>query len=108
MYIPGLARSCPPMASLDADMTPQRAAAYHDGLAHPARVAALRVLRAKKRLPMSELRHEVAALHKDLDTRTLQHHVWKMQVAGLVDVEKRDGRDVVALIADVALRVKPA
>jgi DNA-binding transcriptional ArsR family regulator len=96
------------VATLDADLTPERAAALHDGLAHPARVVILRLLRARRSLPLSELRREVAAsLGRELDTRTLQHHVWKMQVAGLVDVERRGAADVASLLVDVALRVRP-
>lgn len=94
------------MATLDADLSLAEAAALHDGLAHPARVATMRVLRARKRLPLAELRREVALLHKELDTRSIQHHVHKMHVAGLVDVELREGREVVVLVQDVGLRVR--
>lgn len=96
------------MATLDADLTAADAARLHDGLAHPARVAAMRVLRQRRRLPIAELRREVAALTRDLDARSMQHHVHKMLVAGLVDVSVEDGREVVALVQDVALRVRIA
>lgn len=96
------------MSLLDADRSPEDAAALHAGLAHPVRVAAMRVLRAKKRLPIAELRRDVAALAKELDARSMQHHVYKMQLAGLVDVSLVEGREVVALVMDVSLRVRPA
>lgn len=96
------------MASLDSDLAPGNAAALHDGLAHPARVAARRALRGKRRLTLAQLRHAVSEAHREVDTRSMQHHVHKMQVAGLVAVAMENGREVVTLVLDVALRIKPA
>jgi len=96
------------MASLDADLSPARAAALHAGLGHPVRVAAMRILRRHGALPLRELRKRVAEAHRELDTRTMQHHAYKMQLAGLVDVALVEGEEVVRLIQDVTLRIRPA
>lgn len=95
------------MARMDEELSLDEAAALHDALGHPARVAALRVLRARKRLPLADLRREVAALHKDLDARSMQYHAHRMMAAGLVDVAREDGREVVELVLDAGLRLRP-
>lgn len=95
------------MAQAESDMDAATLAAYHDGLAHPARVAALRELRARKRMPLADLRKAVGAAIGAIDTRTMQHHAYKMQVAGIVTIHREGGRDVVTLLRDVTLKVKP-
>src|SRR5438477_12710913 len=93
------------VATLDADLSPEEAAAFHEGLAHPARVAAMRTLREDGPLPLAELRRRVSeALGSELDTRTMQFHAARMERAGLVDV----GKDDVRLLRDVTLRVRGA
>jgi DNA-binding transcriptional ArsR family regulator len=96
------------MVSLDADLTPAEAAALHEGLAHPARVAATRALRAGGPMAMADLRRAVSAAHREVDARTMRFHVRRMEVAGLVDVRREAGGDVVVLLRDVALRLRPA
>lgn len=110
------------VARLDADLSPAEAAEFHEGLAHPARVAAMRALRENGgAMPMSELRKRVAeALGSAIDTRTMQFHASKMERAGLVDVYGRRrrqaatagrgdvGTDEVRLLRDVTLRIRGA
>jgi DNA-binding transcriptional ArsR family regulator len=96
------------MSVPDAERPLEEAALLHEGLAHPARVAVLRELRAAKRLPLAELRRRVSAAWRAVDTRTLHDHVQKMHVAGIVDLRREQGQDVAVLVRDVALRVKPA
>jgi DNA-binding transcriptional ArsR family regulator len=91
------------MVRVDADLSAEEAAAFHDGLAHPARVAAMRALREQPVMPMAELRRRVAEAAGDLDTRSMQFHAAKMERAGLVDV-RRDG--TVALLRDVSLKLR--
>ena len=88
--------------SLDADLSPAEAAALHEGLAHPARVAAMRALRASRRMTMAELRRAVSEAHREVDARTMSFHVRRMQEAGLVDV--RAG--VVSLLRDASLKLR--
>lgn len=90
------------VTTLDADLTPEEAAAFHEGLAHPARVAAVRALREHGAMPMSELRKRVSELIGEIDTRTMQFHAAKMERAGLVDI----GTDEVALLRDITLRFR--
>lgn len=97
-----------PMPLTDAHLPLEELANLHDALGHPVRVTVLRVLRVKVRMPLAELRVAVAAQQGELDTRNLQFHVGKMQRAGIVDVQREGGRDVVQLARDVALRVKLA
>lgn len=90
---------------LDNDLSPAEAAALHEGLAHPARVAAMRVLREHGPMPLSELRRRVSEMvGSDLDTRSMQFHAARMERAGLVDV----GKDRVALLRDVTLKLRGA
>src|SRR5438093_13387887 len=90
---------------LDSDLTPAKAAELHEGLAHPARVAAMRALREHGPMPLSELRRRVSeAVGGELDTRSMQFHASRMERAGLVDV----GKDRVALLRDVTLRLRGA
>jgi DNA-binding transcriptional ArsR family regulator len=95
------------MALLDEERPIEDAARLHEGLAHPARVAAMRVLRAQKRpVPMAELRRRVAEVAGELDARSMQFHAARMERAGLVDVRRGEGGAVVALLRDVSLRVR--
>lgn len=89
------------MVSLDADLSPEEAAAVHAGLAHPARVSMMRILRAEKALPLPELRARVAEAGIPLDLTGAKFHARKMEEAGLVDV----GRKEVRLLRDVSLRL---
>ncbi|MCA1814599.1 MAG: hypothetical protein LC624_11750 [Halobacteriales archaeon] len=84
------------------------AALLHEGLAPPARAAVLRKLRAAKRLPLAELRQRVGNAGRELDTRTLHHHVPTMHLTGIVDLRREGGSDIAVLIRDVSLRVRPA
>lgn len=77
-----------------------------DGVAHPFRVTILTILREKQRLPMGELRRLVAARYMPIETRNLQFHVYKMQMCGLVRMEREGNRDHVTLLRDVTVRVK--
>lgn len=81
-------------------------AALHDGLAHPVRVAALLALRKKKTLSAAELRRAVSESYTPIDSRRMQFHLYKMHTAGLVEIRRDGGRDVVALLRDVAMRAK--
>jgi DNA-binding transcriptional ArsR family regulator len=90
------------VVTTDKEMAPEQAARYHEGLAHPARVCALRVLRERGASSLADLREAIAGQGVDLDRTTLKFHVRKLVEAGLVDL---DGEDV-ALLVDVALRVR--
>ncbi|MFA5861308.1 MAG: hypothetical protein WDA16_06390 [Candidatus Thermoplasmatota archaeon] len=81
-------------------------AQIHEGLGHPMRVAALLALRKEKRMLAVDLRRAVAALYTELDSKNLQFHLFKMQMAGIVSVKKEGGKDVVELVRDVQLRLK--
>jgi DNA-binding transcriptional ArsR family regulator len=82
------------------------AAAVHDALGHPIRVAIQRALRGKNEMTMPELRRAVSEAYIPLDTRNLQFHLFKMQVSGIVIVTKKAGRDVATLQQDVVTRFK--
>ncbi len=87
-------------------------ASFHDGLAHPVRVAVMRVLRDPKkapgyRLPFAALRHQVREMAGELDTRNLQYHVSNMQTAGWVAVARVGTEKEVRLIRDGRLVVAP-
>ena len=90
------------MVSLDADLAPEVAAALHEGLAHPARVATMRALRQEKALAPAALRAHLAQQGILVDATTMRFHLRKMQRAGLVDV----GRDAVRLVRDVSLKLR--
>lgn len=83
-------------------------AALHDGLAHPVRVAALAALRKKKALSAAELKHAVSESYTPIDSRRMQFHLYKMHAAGLVEVRKEGGKDIVVLMRDVVLRSRDA
>lgn len=96
------------MSAIGPERDVEEIAAFHAGLAHPARVAAMQALRVVKRMPLADLRREVSLVVGEMDTRTMQHHVYKMQVAGLVTVFRDRNRETVQLLRDVAIRVKGA
>lgn len=76
-----------------------------EGIAHPFRLVILDILRKKKRLPMAELRRLVEDAYMPIETRNLQFHVFKMQMSGLVKMEREGNRDHVELLRDVVVRV---
>lgn len=77
-----------------------------EGIAHPFRLTILEILRKKKRLPMGELRRLVEEAYMPIETRNLQFHVFKMQMSGLVRMEREGNRDHVELVRDVIVRVR--
>lgn len=77
-----------------------------DAIAHPIRVAILNVLRKEKRISLADLRRAASAAYVEFDTRNAQFHLYKMQAAGVVKVEREGGRDFVHLVRDVTLRVR--
>jgi len=77
-----------------------------EGVAHPFRVTILEILRQKKRVPMGELRRLVEERYMPIETRNLQFHVFKMQMCGLVLMEREGNRDHVTLLRDVSVKVK--
>lgn len=79
---------------------------FAEGIAHPFRLTILDILRKKKRLPMAELRRLVEAQYMPIETRNLQFHVFKMQMSGLVKMEREGNRDAVELVQDVELRLR--
>lgn len=85
---------------------PDELANLFDGLAHPFRVAILRVLRKERRMLLAELRRSVSDAYMQIDQRNLQFHLHKMQVAGLVKFQREEGREVVYLVQDVSLKRK--
>ena len=76
-----------------------------EGIAHPFRLVILDILRKKKRLPMAELRRLVEDVYMPIETRNLQFHVFKMQMSGLVRMEREGNRDHVELLRDVLVKV---
>lgn len=81
-------------------------ATLYEGLSHPVRVAAYQVLLENGRTPLADLRREVSKKWIEIDTRNLQFHLYKMQVAGIVRVEREAGREVAQLAKEVTVRVK--
>lgn len=84
---------------------PDELAALVEGVSHPFRVAILNELRAEHKLSFGELRRRVAASYENLDFRALQFHLFKMQMAGIVEIGKEDGEGVVTLLRDVRVTV---
>lgn len=95
------------MSSTEAERSLQELSEFHSGLAHPTRVAILRILRKDRELTTAELRRRVAEAHEELDTRTLQHHLYKMQVAGLLTVGRGEGGERARLLRDIQIVVRP-
>lgn len=85
---------------------PDDEAPLFEAMAHPFRVAIRNELRKENPLTILELRRRVSASYEEIDTRNIQFHLFRMQVAGAVEVYKEDGRDAVRLLRDVALVVK--
>lgn len=90
------------------ELTVDELARAIEGVAHPFRVTILEILREKKRVPMGELRRLVEERYLPIETRNLQFHVFKMQMCGLVLMEREGNRDHVTLLRDVTFRVKDA
>lgn len=88
------------------ELTVDELARAIEGVAHPFRVTILEILREKKRIPMGELRRLVEERYMPIETRNLQFHVFKMQMCGLVLMEREGNRDHVTLLRDVAVKVK--
>jgi len=81
-------------------------AGLHEGLAHPFRMAIYHVLRSEGPMVLAELRKAVGDLYTPLDARNLQFHLFKMQVAGIVVVQKEAGRDTARLMKEIVTRAK--
>lgn len=76
-----------------------------DALGHPIRVAIYTVLRKEKRLALAELRRAVSEAYMETDTRGVQFHLYKLQLARIVAVTRQQGREVVELVRTVSVRV---
>lgn len=96
------------MKSDDADMDLDQAAAIYDALGHPIRLAILRALQKEKTLPLAELRKRVSDLYIEVDTRNVQFHLYKMQMAELVKSERIGGRESISLLRNVGINVRKA
>lgn len=92
----------------NADMTLDELATLADGVAHPIRVAILRALREKSPMSKKDLRRVVSDAYMEIDTRTVQFHLYKMHVCGLVQLSREGGREIATLVKDVQLRTKAA
>lgn len=88
------------------DMDVDELARLLEGVSHPFRLTILEVLRDKKQMPMGELRRAVSERYMEIETRNLQFHVFKMQMSGLVHMERIEGRDHVTLLKDVTVKIK--
>lgn len=77
-----------------------------EGISHPFRIAILNEMRAEPKLSFGELRRRVAANYENLDFRALQFHLFKMQMAGIVEIGKSDGEGLVTLLQDVRVATK--
>lgn len=85
---------------------PDRTAAIVEGISHSFRIAILNELRADRKLSFGDLRRRVAQNYEELNFRTLLHHLFKMQMAGLVEIGKEDGEGVVTLLQDIRFASK--
>lgn len=95
------------MVRTEEEMPPEEVAALHEGLAHPVRVAAYRVVRERREVALAELRRAVAEAGFEVDARSLQFHVGRLERAGLVDVRvDGEGKRRAALLRDVSLRLR--
>lgn len=83
-------------------------ARIHEALAHAFRLTILEILREEKRMSMADLRRAVAARYRDIETRNLQFHVFKMHMGGVVRIDREGGRDYVTLLRDVTTVIKAA
>lgn len=93
------------MARRDKD-DPDELAPLFEAFAHPFRVAILNELRAEPKMSVMELRKRVAANYEAIDTRNIQFHLFRMQIAGVVRVAREEGRDVVTLLKNVELTIR--
>ena len=84
---------------------PDQLAPYFEALAHPFRVAILNELRKEPMMPIAELRRRVAANYEEIDTRNIQFHLFRMQLAGVIETTREDGQAVARLLKDVKLTV---
>ncbi len=83
-------------------------ARVYEGLAHAFRLTILDVLRKEKRVSMADLRRAVSERYMDIETRNLQFHAFKMQMGGLVRIEREGSRDFVVLVRDVLSELEDA
>lgn len=88
-----------PRKNLDVD----ELATIADGIGHPVRAAILYALREKSPQMLPDLRRDVSARYIETDSRNLQFHLFKMQLAGLVSVQKDGNRQTASLIKDVTV-----
>lgn len=79
-----------------------------EGVSHAFRFVIMDILTERKRLPMAELRRLVEEAYMPIETRNLQFHVFKMQMCGLVKMEREGNRDHVELVRVVTLEVDDA
>lgn len=93
------------MASWDDDRSPEEVAALATAIAHPARVAMLRLLRQEPTQRVPGLRRALRPAW-DLDTRGILHHLGIMARAGVVDVRSRPRS--VRLLRNVRLQTHAA
>lgn len=84
---------------------PDELAALIEGVSHPFRVAILNELRAEHKLSFGELRRRVAASYENLDFRALQFHLFKMQMAGIVEIRREEREGMVTLLRDVRVAI---
>ena len=85
---------------------PDELAPYFEALAHPFRVAILNELRKEPTMPIAELRRRVAANYEEIDTRNIQFHLFRMQLAGVIETTREEGQAVARLRMDVRLVVR--
>lgn len=87
-------------------MDPDEEAPLFEAMAHPFRVAIRNELRKQNGLQVAELRRRVSASYEEIDTRNIQFHLFRMQTAGVVRVEKVEGKDVATLVKDISVTTK--
>lgn len=76
-------------------------------MAHPFRVVIRNELRKENPRTILGLRRRVSAAYEEIGTRNIQFHLFRMQMAGVVEAFKRDGRDGVRLLKDVSAGLRP-
>lgn len=85
---------------------PDEEAPLFEAMAHPFRVAIRNELRKENPLTILELRRRVSANYEEIDTRNIQFHLFRMQVAGVVSVSRDGSKDVVTLVKDISIDSK--
>ena len=85
---------------------PDDEAPLFEAMAHPFRVAIRNELRKENPLTILELRRRVSANYEEIDTRNIQFHLFRMQMAGVVEAFKMEGRDAVRLVRDVSVTMR--